>query len=222
MKKKALIVLLAAALVLCLGATMSQAQAKPRIGYITRLSVPWWIVCEKGFRDAAAKFGFTPVIYHPPQLTVEDQVRVLESWTAAGLDGVFIGPNDPGAPINAINSAIDEGIPVLTGYGVDSPGSKRLLFIGYDAYQSIQGTASMDIAEVKARYGDRITLWGGVALERLQSGTPEEVRADVRRAMECAKPGGRFILGSSHSIAVGTKYDNFMAMLDEYHKLADY
>jgi ABC-type sugar transport system substrate-binding protein len=135
MKKKLVIILMVMALILCFGATLVQAQAKPRIGYITRLSVPWWIVCEKGFKDAAAKFGFTPVIYHPPQLTVEDQVRVLESWTAAGLDGVFIGPNDPGAPIKAIDAAIDAGIPVLCGYGVDSPDSKRLLFVGYDAYQ---------------------------------------------------------------------------------------
>jgi ABC-type sugar transport system substrate-binding protein len=66
---------------------------------------------------------------------VEDQVRVLESWVAAGIDGVLIGPNDPAAPINAINEAIDAGIPVLTGYGVDSPDSKRLLFEGYDAGQ---------------------------------------------------------------------------------------
>ena len=36
--------------------------------------------------------------------------------------------------------------------------------------------------------------------------------------MQCAKPGGRFILGSSHSIAVGSNYDNFLAMLDEYEK----
>ena len=48
------------------------------------------------------------------------------------------------------------------------------------------------------------------------------LRADVRQAMNCAKAGGRFILGSSHSIAVGSNYDNFMAMLDEYHKLCDY
>ncbi len=94
--------------------------------------------------------------------------------------------------------------------------------IGYDCYQSIQHTATMDICEVKKRYGDKMTLWGGVSLENLQSGTAEDVRSDVRRAMECAKPGGRFILGSSHSIAVGTKYDNYMAMLDEYHRLADY
>jgi uroporphyrinogen-III decarboxylase len=96
------------------------------------------------------------------------------------------------------------------------------LDIGFDAYQSIQPTAGMDICRLKKDYGDKITLWGGVAVEHLVGGTPEEVRTDVRRAMACAKPGGRFILGASHSIAVGTKYDNFLAMLDEYTKLCQY
>ena len=59
-------------------------------------------------------------------------------------------------------------------------------------------------------------------MENILGGTPEDVRQDVRRAMQCAKPGGGFILGSSHSIAVGSKYDNFMAMLDEHHRLASY
>jgi len=94
--------------------------------------------------------------------------------------------------------------------------------IGYDAYQSIQATAGMDICELKKNYGDKITLWGGVLLEHIVSGTPEEVRNDVRRAMKCAKQGGRFILGTSHSIAVGSNYDNYLAMLDEYHKWCDY
>jgi hypothetical protein len=94
--------------------------------------------------------------------------------------------------------------------------------IGFDAYQSIQGSADMDICSIKRKFGSRITLWGGVALENLVAGTPEDVRRDVRRAMACAKPGGRFILGSSHSVAVGSRYDNVMAMIDEYHRLAGY
>jgi ABC-type sugar transport system substrate-binding protein len=105
-----------------------------KIGYITRLSVPWWIVCEAGFKKAAKDYGFDPVVYHPPELTVEDQVRVMDSWIAAGMDAVFIGPNDPVPPVGVINKAIDKGTPVLCGYGVDSPGSKRLLFVGYDPY----------------------------------------------------------------------------------------
>jgi len=94
--------------------------------------------------------------------------------------------------------------------------------IGFDAYQSIQPTAGMDICALKKSHGDKITLWGGVAVENLVGGTTEDVRRDVRRAMACAKPGGRFILGSSHSVAVGTRYDNYMAMLDEYRKLCEY
>ena len=94
--------------------------------------------------------------------------------------------------------------------------------IGYDCYQSIQPTADMDIAEVKKKYGRKMTLWGGVPVEEMVGGTAEQVRRSVRRAMEVAKPGGRFILGTSHSIAVGSKYDNFMAMLDEHAKLASY
>ena len=39
--------------------------------------------------------------------------------------------------------------------------------------------------------------------------------------MERGAPGGGFILGPSHSIAKGTKYENFMAMLDEYDRLKD-
>jgi hypothetical protein len=94
--------------------------------------------------------------------------------------------------------------------------------MGYDCYQSIQPTAGMDICAIKKTHGDRLALWGGVAVEHLVGGTPDEVRDDVRRAMSCAKQGGRFILGSSHSIAVGTRYDNFMAMIDEHQKLCSY
>lgn len=94
--------------------------------------------------------------------------------------------------------------------------------MGIVCYQSIQPTASMDIREVKAAYGDRLCLWGGVPVESLVSGTPDDVRRDVAYALDSAKQGGGYIFGSSHSIAVGTKYDNFMAMVDEFLKRRDY
>jgi len=93
---------------------------------------------------------------------------------------------------------------------------------GVQCYQSIQSIPQMDIGLLKQRFGHKLTLWGGVATELLIAGTPVEVRKNVRRAMELAKRGGRFILGPSHSVAFGTRYDNFMAMLEEYDRLADY
>lgn len=90
---------------------------------------------------------------------------------------------------------------------------------GYDCYQSIQSTAKMELGEVKAKYGSRICLWGGIPVEDLVSGTTEDIRKDVRNAVTYGAPRGGYIFGSSHSIAVGTKYDNFMVMLDEFEKL---
>jgi ABC-type sugar transport system substrate-binding protein len=109
---------------------------KITIGYITRLAVPWWIIAEAGFRKAAKECGFEPKIYHPAELTVTEQIRVMEEWIAGKMvDGILVGPNDPSAIIDVINRAIDAGIPVLCGYGVDSPNSNRLLYLGYDAYK---------------------------------------------------------------------------------------
>jgi hypothetical protein len=93
---------------------------------------------------------------------------------------------------------------------------------GFDTYQSIQASAGMDLARVKEAYGRKLVLWGGMPLELLQSGTAAECRTAVRKAAEAGKPGGRYIFGSSHSIAVGTRYENFMAMLDEYERVAAY
>ncbi len=92
---------------------------------------------------------------------------------------------------------------------------------GYDAYQSIQASASMDLGQVKARYGGRLALWGGARVESLVSGTSDDVRRDVAKAMQVGAPGSGYIFGTSHSVAVGTKYDNFMAMLDAYHHWAE-
>lgn len=94
--------------------------------------------------------------------------------------------------------------------------------MGIACYQSIQPTAHMDLREVKQRYGHKLCLWGGIPVEDLVGGSPDDIKRDAAYAMESAKQGGGYIFGSSHSIAVGTKYDNFMTMIDEFMKLRDY
>ncbi|MBN2308186.1 MAG: hypothetical protein JXR94_04400 [Candidatus Hydrogenedentes bacterium] len=92
---------------------------------------------------------------------------------------------------------------------------------GVQCYQSLQTIPDMELGALKRDFGERLTFWGGIALEILLTGTPSDCRANVRHAMETGAPGGGFILGPSHSIAKGTPYDNFMALLDEYTRLRD-
>ena len=93
---------------------------------------------------------------------------------------------------------------------------------GYNVYQSIQEKAGMDIKRIKEQYGSYMIPWGGLDVEDLVSGTPADIKRGVGYAMENFKPGGRYIFGSSHSIAVGTKYENFMSMVDEFEHLRYY
>ena len=86
---------------------------------------------------------------------------------------------------------------------------------GIDCYQSIQQSAGMDIAKVQEQYKDKFVVWGGVPVEYLIGGSMQDVRRAVQKVMTEVAPKGRFIFGTSHSVAVGTQYDNFMAMLDE-------
>lgn len=90
---------------------------------------------------------------------------------------------------------------------------------GVEVLQSIQAIPEMWVGDLKRDFGKDLILWGGVPVDELILGTPDSVRKAVRRAMEAAAPGGGFILGPSHSVAYGTKYENFMAMLDEFDKL---
>ena len=93
---------------------------------------------------------------------------------------------------------------------------------GYDAYQGIQISAGMEMKRLKEEYGKKITLWGGCKVENLVRGSKEDIINDVEYSMKHCKPGGRYIFGSTHSIAVGTNYDNFMTMLETAEKLQKY
>ena len=82
----------------------------------------------------------------------------------------------------------------------------------YDAYEGIQASGGMDIRKLKERVGDRLCLWGGIWHEHINGGTVEDIRADAAYAFEYAAPGGGYIMGSSHSLAVGAKIENVMEM----------
>jgi uroporphyrinogen decarboxylase len=82
----------------------------------------------------------------------------------------------------------------------------------YDAYEGIQASAGMDIGKLKQRVGERLCLWGGIWHEHIVLGTVEDIRSDARYAFRTAAPGGGYIMGSTHSLAVGAKVQNILEM----------
>lgn len=82
----------------------------------------------------------------------------------------------------------------------------------YDAYEAIQASAGMDIRKLKEQVGNRICLWGGIWHEHIISGNIEDIRQDARYAFQYAAPGGGYIMGSTHSLAVGARKENILEM----------
>lgn len=89
---------------------------------------------------------------------------------------------------------------------------------GIDCLDPIDPGGGLDMAEMKARYGDRICLKGNIdCTGNLCDGTPEQVDEEVRI---CIEKGGRngLIVSSSNTIHRGVKPENYRAMLDALRK----
>jgi uroporphyrinogen decarboxylase len=73
----------------------------------------------------------------------------------------------------------------------------------------------MDIAEAKAKLGDRLCLVGNIdCVEVLVSAGRDEVVSTVRETLRIAAPGGGYILSSSNSIHSDVKPENYLAMVE--------
>jgi hypothetical protein len=58
--------------------------------------------------------------------------------------------------------------------------------------------------------------------EHLIGGAPEDIWNDARYALRYAAPGGGYIYGASHSLAVGTSRANLEAMRQAREQLGVY
>jgi uroporphyrinogen decarboxylase len=86
--------------------------------------------------------------------------------------------------------------------------------VGIDAKHSYEDTIET-VQEVKARYGSRIAVLGGIDVDFLCRAAPQEVRIRTRKTLEDCHPGGGYCLGTGNSVANYIPLDNYLVMLDE-------
>ncbi len=84
---------------------------------------------------------------------------------------------------------------------------------GVDGWQGIQPRIGMDLKLLKEKYGEKMTLVGGVNCETLTSGTAEQVEDEVKYAIRHAAAGGGLLMCSGNTLMPGVKYENYLAMV---------
>jgi uroporphyrinogen decarboxylase len=100
-----------------------------------------------------------------------------------------------------------------------------LIEAGVDILNPVQVSATgMDSAELKREFGKDIVFWGGgVDTQRvLGTGTPQQVRDDVRRRIDDLAPGGGFVFATVHNIQGNVPPENIMAMWETLQEFGIY
>lgn len=92
-----------------------------------------------------------------------------------------------------------------------------MIEMGLDGFHTVQTSCrGMDLARLKADFGDKLVFNGGIDSHRvLIDGTPEYVVEKTREVLDVMMPRGGFIAGASHdTILEETPVENVVAMFD--------
>ena len=89
-----------------------------------------------------------------------------------------------------------------------------------DGYAEIDFHAGMDMARLKAAYGDRVTLYGNVDCGNVLSrGSIDDVRSHVRACLEAGLGSGGHILCVSNAITASVPLVSYLAVIDAYREV---
>jgi uroporphyrinogen decarboxylase len=118
------------------------------------------------------------------------------------------------------------GLPVLFhNCGYIMPFLESYLRLGCRALESFTPppNADGDLAVAKERIGDRMVLVGNLdQIGKLRKGTPVEIEAAVREALEAGAPGGGFILGTADHLYDETPLENVRWAVEVARKYGNY
>jgi len=94
---------------------------------------------------------------------------------------------------------------------------------GFDVLNPVQISASgMDPAWLKREFGKDLVFWGGGVdtQHTLPFGTPDEVRAEVRRHLQIFGEGGGYVFNTVHNVQAGVPVENLLALYETVREAA--
>ncbi len=97
--------------------------------------------------------------------------------------------------------------------------------MGIDILNPIQTSAGKmaDLQGLKARYGKNIAFCGAIDTQHiLPSGTPQEIRDEVKRVIHILGEGGGYMVASVHTIMNEVPPQNILAMVDAVEEFGHY
>ena len=148
------------------------------------------------------------------------------------IDGILLGSDwgtqkslfmSPGTWEEFIAPGEQAEFDLINEYGKDvwihscgniAPLIPRLIEMGMRVLNPVQPEC-MDIYDLKNKYGDKITFWGGISTQiTLPYGSPDDVKAETKHVIgELGKNGG-YITSPAQDIQHDVPYENIISLLE--------
>jgi hypothetical protein len=221
-------------------------------GDIALVPAPWLKNPPKGIRDVEEWYMSTvmrqdyvyQVFNHQCEIALDNLAKIYEvvgnrlsvilvSATDFGMqNGLLVSPTTYRELFMPFHIRVNNWIHTHTTWKtfIHSCGSVISLiddFIeaGFDILNPVQCSAAlMDPRELKARFGDRITFWGGGVdtQQTLPNGSPNEVRQQVLERLKIFGPGGGYVFNTIHNVQPKSPIENVLAMYETVREYGHY
>ena len=143
-------------------------------------------------------------------------------------DGPFLSPTQFGEFVTPYLARLLKGYREMGVYAIKHtdgnimPIVDQLVEANPHALHSLDPQGGIDIAEVKALYGDRVCLAGNVNCGLIDTGAEQEYLDSVRYALTHGMPGGGYIFCTSNCIYTGMKLERYDRILDVWREMGNY
>jgi ABC-type sugar transport system, periplasmic component len=101
----------------------------------SNIHLPYWEEAQAGLMDAAKQMGVKAELAGPEKFDPQEQLKAFQAVVNSKPAGIMISVTRPDLLQDAIDSAVAQGIPVIT-VDSDAPTSKRLMFVGTDNFRA--------------------------------------------------------------------------------------
>jgi uroporphyrinogen decarboxylase len=88
----------------------------------------------------------------------------------------------------------------------------ELVEMGLDALNPLEQKAGMDVFELKSKWGDRLTLEGGIDVRNMTDG--QKIEEEIRTKFEALKPNGGYVYFSDHSVPENVTFADYCRVME--------
>ena len=124
--------------------------------------------------------------------------------------------------VETVKGYRDDLVVMFHSDGMIAPLLSDLIEIGVDVVHPLEPVPAMDLAAVKAEFGQRLTFLGAIDIAHALPGTQQDVIEEVKRRIRQLAPGGGYILAPANHVQADVPPENVVTLFEAARQFGKY